>query len=184
MDSIKLSNVYVFKQLGRGAILKDLITSKMILTMRALFVDKTDLYTWKDAIDNQAELWVQTQLDLKTWSCLLDATGGLLKAKKCFWYMLDYKCMEGKWTYAKIVPKEMLITNPDGSKIPIKQEKVNVSKKTLGVHDSPSRENVGHLEFIRNKFTKWVNKMTNGHLPHHMEWIAYWHQLWPGLRYG
>jgi hypothetical protein len=26
--------------------------------------------------------------------------------------------------------------------------------------------------------------MTNGHLPHHMAWIAYWHQLWPGLRYS
>ena len=26
--------------------------------------------------------------------------------------------------------------------------------------------------------------MTNGHLPNHMAWIAYKHQLWPGVRYG
>ena len=26
--------------------------------------------------------------------------------------------------------------------------------------------------------------MTNGHLLHHMAWIAYKLQLWPGLRYG
>ncbi len=26
--------------------------------------------------------------------------------------------------------------------------------------------------------------MMNGHLPHHMAWIAYKQQLWPGLRYG
>jgi len=26
--------------------------------------------------------------------------------------------------------------------------------------------------------------MTNGHLPSHMAWVAYRHQLWPGVRYG
>jgi hypothetical protein len=78
----------------------------------------------------------------------------------------------------------MLITNPDGSKSLIKQEGVDASKKTLGVQDSLSGGNTGHLEFIRNKVTTWVNRMTNGHLPHHMAWIAYWHQLWPSLRYG
>jgi hypothetical protein len=26
--------------------------------------------------------------------------------------------------------------------------------------------------------------MTNGHLPNHMAWIAYKHQLWPGVWYG
>jgi hypothetical protein len=26
--------------------------------------------------------------------------------------------------------------------------------------------------------------MTNGHLPSHIAWVAYRHQLWPGLRYG
>jgi hypothetical protein len=59
----------------------------------------------------------------------LTATRGALKAKKCFWYTPDYKCTEGKWTYAKMVPKEMLITNPDGSKSLIKQEKVRFPRK-------------------------------------------------------
>jgi hypothetical protein len=70
---IQLSSVIivnVFKQLGRGAARKDPITSKMIHTMGALFMDDTDLFTWKDDINDQTELWVQTQLDLKTWSCL------------------------------------------------------------------------------------------------------------------
>jgi hypothetical protein len=26
--------------------------------------------------------------------------------------------------------------------------------------------------------------MANGHLPSHIVWVAYRHQLWPGLRYG
>ncbi len=86
--------------------------------------------------------------------------------------------------YAKMTPREMLITNPDDTRSPIKQEKVTDSKKTLGIHDSPSGGNAAHLSYIKAKVSVWVNRMTNGHLPSHMAWIAYKHQLWPGVRYG
>jgi hypothetical protein len=71
-----------------------------------------------------------------------------------------------------MAPCEMLITNRDGKKSPINQVKVTESKKTLGIHDSPSRGNATHLSFIKAKVSIWVNRMTNGH------------QLWPGVRYG
>jgi hypothetical protein len=77
---------------------------------------------------------------------------------------------------------ELRITNPDGTKSPIKQEKVTESKKTLGIYDSPSGGNKGHLRFILNKATQWVNRMKNGHLPSHIAWIAYKRQLWPSLQ--
>jgi hypothetical protein len=56
--------------------------------------------------------------------------------------------------------------------------------KTLGIHNLPARENEGHLQHIKAKATRWASKMTNGHLPHQMAWVAYRHQLWPGLQYG
>jgi hypothetical protein len=71
----------------------------------------------------------------------------------------------------------MLITNPDGTKSPINQVKVTESKKTLGINDSPSGGNATHLSSIKAKLIIWVNGMTNGHLPNHMAWIAYKHQL-------
>jgi hypothetical protein len=83
-----------------------------------------------------------------------------------------------------MVPQEMLITNPYGTTSPIKQEKVTESKKTLGIHDSPSGGNATHLLFIKAKVSTWVYRMTDGHLPSHMAWIACKHQLWPGVRYG
>jgi hypothetical protein len=78
---------------------------------------------------------------------------------------------------------KMLITNPDCMKSPIKQEKVRASKKTLGIHDLPSGGNATHLSLIKEKVCVWVNRMTNGHLPNHMAWIAYKQQLWPGIWY-
>ncbi len=59
-----------------------------------------------------------------------------------------------------------------------------MSKKTLGIHDSPAGGNEEHLNYIQQKDSTWTDRMTNGHLPHHMAWIAYRLQLWPGLRYG
>jgi hypothetical protein len=79
--------------------------------------------------------------------------------------------------------RKLFITNPDGSKSAITQEEVNVSNKTLGIHNSSAGGNEGHLKHIKEKATTWASRMTNGHLPHQMAWVAYRHQLWPGLQY-
>jgi hypothetical protein len=78
---------------------------------------------------------------------------------------------------------ELFITNPDISKSAIKQEGVNASKKTLGIHELPSGGHEGHLKHIKEKAIMWEIRMTNGHLPHKMARVANRHQLWPGLRY-
>jgi hypothetical protein len=79
-----------------------------------------------------------------------------LKTEKCFWYMLDYECKNREWTYVVMVPRELVITNPNGTKSPILQEDVTVSKKTLGIHDSPAGGNASHLMYIKEKATQWV----------------------------
>ncbi len=88
--------VNVFKQLNLGALIQDPITAEIIHSMGTLFVDDTDLYMWRKEILDPGNLWCQTQLELEQWSCLLNATEGALKPEKCFWYMLDYKRMQGR----------------------------------------------------------------------------------------
>ncbi len=110
--------------------------------------------------------------------------GGALKPEKCFRYMLVHKCEDGEWSYAEMTPRKLFVTNPDGTKSQITQEEVTVSKKTLGIHDALAGGNKEHIKYIQQKASTWTDRMTNGHLPHHMAWIAYWLQLWPGLRYG
>ena len=134
----------------------DPITTETIHTMGACFVDDIDLYTWLEDTLDPGEVWSQAQLELEHWSCLLNATGGALKPEKCFWYLLDYECVDGKWTYADPVAREMFVTNPDGSKSPISQEHVTTSKKTLGIHDSPSGGNSEHLAYIKEKVRVWA----------------------------
>jgi hypothetical protein len=113
-------------------LLLDPITLEMIHAMGALFVDDTNLDTWRDGILDPGELWCQTQIDLTQWSCLLNATGGAFKPKKCFWYLHDYTCKDGEWSYAEMAPRELFITNPDGSKCAVTQKEVNASKQNFG----------------------------------------------------
>ena len=176
--------VNVYKQLDLGTDLRDPITDARIHSMGAMFVDDLDLYTWKDDITDPHELVLQSQREVSQWCLLLNATGGALKPEKCFWYLLDYSCKGGEWSYSVHTDFELSVINPDGSPSVIQQEAVTSSKKTLGIHDSPSGGNHGHLEFLHNKLTTWIARMKNGHLPAHMAWVAYRLQLWPGLRYG
>jgi hypothetical protein len=64
---IQLSAVLVsiFKQLKLGAVIQDPITSEFIHTMGALFVDDTNLYTWREHILDPRKLWCKTQIELK-----------------------------------------------------------------------------------------------------------------------
>ncbi len=116
--------VNVFKQLNLGALIQDPITAEMIHSMGALFVDDTNLYTRWEYLLDPGDLWCQARLELEQWSCLLNATGGALKPEKCFWYLLDYECKDGKWTYAEMTHQEMFRNNSDGTKSHKEQEKV------------------------------------------------------------
>jgi hypothetical protein len=183
---IQLSSVMVnvYKQLGLGTDIHDLITDDIIHSMGAMFVKDLDLYTWKDDIKDSVKLMMQAQKEVSEWRLLLNATGGTLKPKKCFWYLLDYTGTEGEWEYTVHSDFKLYVNNPDGSKSSIKQEEIQTSKKTLGIYNSPVGGNQGHLEYIHSKLSKWITRMQNGHLPSHMAWTAYKLQLWPGLCYG
>ena len=87
--------VNVFKQLEFGALVVDPIMQESIHSMGTLFVDNTNLYTWKDGLLNPGELWLQTQVELTQWSNLLNATGGALKPKNAFGTCLTIRAKMG-----------------------------------------------------------------------------------------
>ena len=176
--------VNVYKQLGLGSYLIDPITTESVYSMGAIYVDDADLYTSSEDLTNEVDLVVQTQNNVDQWNDLLKASGGALKPEKCFWYMLDYTCVDGVWYYIEHNDFELTVTSPDRSASTIEQKSVRESMKTLGVYDSPIGGNKGHLDYLKAKASDWVNKMSNGHLSSNVAWIAYRLQLWPGIRYG
>jgi hypothetical protein len=152
--------INVYKQLGLGPLgcfKTDPILLEEIHSAGALLIDNAALYTGDNKqpepnkLTNPAELWLQTQRNLDQWSDLLQASGGALKPKKCFWYSLDYKCKAGIWSYVDTSDFELKIINADGKKIIIEQKTPTMSMETLGVNDAPAGGNVAHLEYLSNK---------------------------------
>jgi hypothetical protein len=60
--------------------------------------------------------------------------GGHSNWRNVFWYLLDYTCSKGEWSYAVHSDFELFVNNPDGFKSSIKQEEVLTSKKRLSVY--------------------------------------------------
>jgi hypothetical protein len=110
MDPAKRSSSYNIKAAEAGGSNSGSYHMELIHTMGTLFVNDTGLYTWREHILDPGALWCQTQTELKQWSCLLNAAAGALKAEKCFWYLPDYMCIDGEWTYTDWLLKKLLIS--------------------------------------------------------------------------
>jgi hypothetical protein len=71
--------------------------SGVVLSIAALlYVDDTDLlHTCPTDIMTEYEFFSRVQTATHYWATLLQATGGSLKPKKCYWYLLSYKFVQG-----------------------------------------------------------------------------------------
>ena len=162
----------------------DPITRNMIHTVGSIFLNNTDLYCWEDSLKTGEVLSEKIQEGTHAWGNLLIATGGCLKPKNRFWYLLDYNGLEGVWEPAKTAGCKLWIPSDTGSPAPILSPGSHKPKKILEVKDCPARGNKPHLEHIEDKVNAWINTIRNGHLTSSMGWIAYKLQLWPRVRCG
>ena len=74
---------------------------------------------------------------------------------------------------------------PDGTNHPIAQLDTSYSQKMLGVWSNPAGDDTKHLEMnVLTKYSTWIDRTMNGHLPTRFNWTSYKHKLFPGIRYG
>lgn len=186
---LQLSSMIVnaYKSQNCASSIQDPITGKITQSVGCMFVDDTDLYCMSPLLHTVVLVILQAQVCVTLWSSLLNATGGAIKGPKSFWYLIDYQCTGGKWSYATFADDtshSLYLPDPSGTTSRLERKDPTDAVKTLGVYHSPVGDHAHHLSQLNMKASDWMNKIKNGHLPSAYVLLSYFHQLWPGLRYG
>jgi hypothetical protein len=101
--------------------------------------------------------------------------------------MISYVYQDGSWQYNTTSASTLKLTIPlpDSTMEEIAQLPITEVRKILGAWLSPDELDATHLqEVVIGKVAKWTGRLKNAHLPTHLAWTAYCHQLWLGVKYG
>ena len=105
--------------------------------MGKIYVDNTEMLVILPDVFDCETLILEAQRSLNAWDHLLNATGWALNPAKCYWYLIDYKCVKGMWTYEHRSNFDLSIPLPDGLRATIQQTHTDEAKKMLGVWSTP-----------------------------------------------
>lgn len=177
--------MHCYTRQGFGARFLSPMSLALICFLGEMYVDDTDLTITQPQYTSAVDVKEEAQASVDCWAYLLNSTGGSLNHEKCYWWMVDYICVNGEWNYAPQVEWELTIPLPDGSRHPIVQQDVRESKKMLGIWSNPAGNDKKHLEeVVLKKYRTWIDRSKNGHLPAKLNWISYYFKLWAGMSYG
>jgi hypothetical protein len=122
------------------------------------------------------------------WGLIVQATGGYLKATKCFWYMMAWQWKNGVPSLhplSQLPNYQLMIPQKDGTPVPIPMADVTTSKETLGVFSCPADGDFGvHITKKMEKGKLWVECLCRNRCDPGDAWTGFRYALWPSLTYG
>ena len=134
------------------------------------YVDDCDLFHLGDDIDEVFE-GLTKMLDM--WDRLMEVTGAALAPDKCWWYLVDFKWNNGRWSYSDEGHCLGLeVRNRDGVTEKLKYLTCDIAKEMLGVYIAPDGNQSKQMEVMRKKAVTWGNYMKEGSLRHYESWVT------------
>ncbi len=192
-------NAYCY--LGHGAKICSSYVGHLFNVSAVMYVNGTDLLHWPDSAhldpDNLIAYVQQATMD---YGHLAQASGNILKGKKCSVYFMDYIYGHRRArlkTVQELPPPRVYVIDdgrrylshicihqPDGPNAPIKTHNVSIGFKMLGVHFSPT-ENLGtHVDHMVQKGLDWVDCLRTKPLLSNDVWVSFYLQLFQEISWG
>lgn len=166
--------MHCYSRQGFGSSILSAISKLLIEFLGEMYVDDTDLIVMKPHYCSGNDVIQDAQASVNAWTNLLISTDGSLNPNKCYWYMVDSTCINGEWNYAPSTTWELTIPLPDSTRHKIAHLDAYHSNKMLGVWSNPAGDDTKHLEAnILGRYETWINRLSNGHLPNRLVWMAY-----------
>ncbi len=120
------------------------------------------------------------------WAGLVHATGGSLKAQKCFWYMLGWVWKKDKArleTLYELPQDPLYIPQQDSTRVPICLKAISDLEKKLGVYTCPTGNFSYHVAHILTTGSEYAERLGTQRLLARDAWIGTRYQLFPKLIY-
>ena len=154
--------INAYKRLGHGVDLVRPWTGDAFYLAAILFVDDSGLLHLASLSETEDYFFERIQEATFDWGGLVQATGGLLKPSKCFWYMLSWRWVKGEPTLKRlstVSSTPLRIPQPDGNPVPIPLWPIDHPEKKLGVWTTACCDFGYHVEQIKKNGIKWAAKM-------------------------
>ena len=151
-------------------------------------MDDTDLlHMCPPDITTEHDFFDRVQATTSYWETLLQATGGNLKAEKCYWYLLFYKFIQGQAplkSLKQISNYQLRIPQPHEHDVIIKLKDPTKASEVLGVWTSLASTGKTQLMHMINKGQKWGRRILHSSLQPAEVWQSFRTQALPSVRYG
>ena len=169
--SILCSTVFeVLHHLGFGSVFCYALSSGLFRLCGFAYVDDCDLLYLGDDVD---EVFNGLTQMLKMWDDLMEVTGAALAPDKCWWYLVDFKWKQGKWSYSdEGVDQRLTVRNKDGQVENLKYLTCDVAKEMLGVYIAPNGAQTKQAMEMRKKAAQWGLHIKAGSLRRYESWVT------------
>ena len=153
-----------------------------------LYVDDTNFLRINlDHVESIAEVHAAIQNSVNSWGYLLIATGGALKPAKCFYSIISFEWVCGKWRYKDNNSNGdfgVTVSLPGGGSAAIVHRPITHTEKTLASMTSPDEGSSGAIQQMQEKAQQWLDTARNGHLHRRNVWFLLGVEFWPRLGYS
>lgn len=156
------------RTLGFGVSLKAPLTKEETKFVGCSFVDDTDLLQTAPSPSTPLTQCQQNmQQFIDAWSGGLRATGGALVPSKSWIYPIEF-VFDRKGNPSYKDPNDMnlqfTVKDSQNERQPLRTIHPSSAKETLGVYLAPDGNEKGQIEYLKNKITKWVEKVRKNHI--------------------
>jgi hypothetical protein len=158
------------------------------------FVDDTSLFyslnTFSKHCNDICLLTTALKQDLVSWKELLEATGGKLELKKCFYYIMSWRfdgkgnAIPTKIEEQRAVCDQIMIEDAESGNIWIEQKNVTESHRTLGVNKNMVGDEEDNKKILKQKCDQFVSHLKNNMLTRKQVMMVFNMMFIPSMKYG
>ena len=123
-----------------------------------MFVDDAT-YFQSSETDDARDVHTKNQAAQTCLRGLTNATGGALNPSKSFWWLVDFKWHQGKWSFKKTthLPADLVVRDKHNVPITLTRYEPNEAQRVLGVYLAPIDNGKKQAKILRQKGEDWAS---------------------------